>query len=81
MGNVANDTAATKIQAFLTRLYKPIYVWAKASVATKDEVAAITGAETVTEQEAHSIWTNYVFATTDSDSNNINSENDVAGNE
>lgn len=81
MGNVANDTAATKIQAFLTRLYKPIYVWAKASFATKDEVAAITGAETVTEQEAHSIWTNYVFATTDSDSNNINSENDVAGNE
>ena len=81
MGNVANDTAATKIQAFLTRLYKPIYGWAKARFATKDEVDAITGAETVTEQEAHSIWTNYVFATTDSDSNNINSENDVAGNE
>ena len=82
MSNVVNSTAATKIQSFLVRLYKPIYLWAKQTFATKEEVAAMTGAEIVTEQEAHSIWTNYVFATTDTESNNVNnSENNVTGNE
>lgn len=36
--SVANDTSATGIRGFLVKLYKPIYLWAKATFATTDEV-------------------------------------------
>ena len=44
MGSVANESAATGITGFLQRLYKPIYAWASDCFATKEQVAAITGA-------------------------------------
>lgn len=56
----------------LSLILKKMATLAMATFATKEEVAALTGAQIVTEQEAHAIWTNYVFATTDSDSNNGN---------
>ncbi len=67
MSNVVNSTAATAIRSFLERLYKPIIVWANTTFATKSEVAAITGADitAATEADAHAIWNNYTFTTTD----------------
>ena len=38
---VANDSAATGIMGFLMRLYKPIYVWAVATFATKSEAGLL----------------------------------------
>ena len=44
MNNVANESAATGIQGFMQKLYKPIYVWANGLFATKTELAAATAA-------------------------------------
>jgi len=68
MGNVANEsTAATGIQGFLERLYKPIYEWATGVFATKEDVAAIAGADLTlaADEDAEAVWDDYTFSTTD----------------
>jgi hypothetical protein len=68
MGNVANEpSAATGIQGFLERLYKPVYEWASGIFATKEEVAAIAGADLTfaDDEDAEAIWDDYTFSTTD----------------
>lgn len=50
MSNVANESAATGIQGFMQKLYKPIYVWANGLFATKTELAAATGAAMASEE-------------------------------
>ena len=68
MSNVANEpSAATGIQGFLERLYKPVYVWASGIFATKEEVAAIAGADLTfaNDEDAEAVWDDYTFSTTD----------------
>ena len=67
MSNVVNSTAATAIQSFLQKLYKPIITWVNTTFATKEELAAVDGANitAASENDAHAIWNNYTFTTTD----------------
>lgn len=55
MSDVANKPAATVIQEFLQKLYAPIYEWAKENFATKEEVAAATGASQASAETCESI--------------------------
>lgn len=68
MGSVANEqSAATGIQGFLEKLYTPIIVWAESIFATKEDVAAIAGADLsfADDEDAEAIWDDYTFSTTD----------------
>ena len=68
MSEVANELAATGIEGFIQRLYKPIYLWAKNTFATKDELSAIeqdASVSDVSQQTAAAIWKDYTFSTTD----------------
>ena len=83
MSEVANELAATGIEGFIQRLYKPIYLWAKNIFATKEDVAAIetSTVSKVSQQTAAAIWSNYTFATTDNDQAQQSEQSGDSGNE
>ena len=68
MSSESNEqSAATGILGFLTKLYTPVYEWATDVFATKEEVAAIAGADLTlaTDADAEAVWDDYTFSTTD----------------
>ena len=64
MNEVANELAATGIEGFIQKLYKPIYLWAKNTFATKDDISG-SNVSSVDQSTAEAVWKNYTFSTSD----------------
>lgn len=64
MSEVANELAATGIEGFIQRLYKPIYLWAKNTFATKEDISG-SNVSIVDQSTAEAVWGDYTFSTSD----------------